>query len=246
MSLIGDALKKARAERGSDLPANVYSVPAPRRSSAPWIVAAASLSLAVGVIVGAAVFYRGGTAEEESAGAETQIEESGSEPATGTLVPPIAAAERVGEVSAAAPSGATENRLETREPEAAPTSSSEVVEVADVEDPTVGPKTSEEESATPEASSGSDQVVTPPPPSQPRSLGPDPVEGQSYLKEVTLADGRSLHLNGIVWSDTSPAALINSEVYGVGEGAGPWTILNVERGEVQIEADGVRFILRLK
>lgn len=71
-------------------------------------------------------------------------------------------------------------------------------------------------------------------------------DGESFLREARLSGGTTLRLTGIVWSDASPAALINGEVYSVGEGDGAWSVAEVQRGEVTIESDGLRFSLRLK
>ncbi len=244
MSLIGDALKKARAERGTDLPPNIYAVPAARPSRLPWILAAASTSLAIGIVVGGLLFYgshrdAGSRPVSDPLGVEEAApqapEVAPTSPPTASL-PPVSRVEESTEPSGSRPVESAAPQVATDDQPASTT-------------PAVEPSPSRPSQAA-DTAPGTPPASQPTPAPAPGAAAPSPaaspVEGQSYFQRVQLQDGRTLHLHGIVWSDRSPTALINSEVYAVGEGAGPWRVRRVERAEVEIEADGVTFLLRLK
>ena len=258
MSLIGDALKKARADGDLNLPPNVFAAPMPRRSNLPWIIAAASMSLAIGILVGAAVFYR--SAETPSVGpAELSTEEAqatgGGHDSDRSLemstheMSSKGAEEPIPEVlerGASDENVESASSLDSLQESSSPEGGGTEGASSGTIDPTVSQvfESSEEEPGdTALESPRADGSATEEPREQEKAM---PLPGSSYLRQATLADGTVLNLNGIVWSDTSPAALINNEVFGVGEGWTSWKVVAVHRGSVELESQQIRFTLRLK
>jgi hypothetical protein len=70
--------------------------------------------------------------------------------------------------------------------------------------------------------------------------------GRSYHGKVTLPDGGSLELGGIVWSDEDPRALVNDRVVGVGAYVQGYTIEKIEEDRVVLEKDGKRITVTVK
>ena len=71
-------------------------------------------------------------------------------------------------------------------------------------------------------------------------------DGGSYVGEVKLADGSSVKLSGIVWSDVSPVAVINGKLVGPGQAVDQVTVDKIEPGRVTLRhQSGALFYLRL-
>ncbi len=71
-------------------------------------------------------------------------------------------------------------------------------------------------------------------------------DGGTYVGEVKLADGSSVKLSGIAWSDASPAAVINGKVVGQGQGVDDVTVDRIEPDRVALRhRSGALFYLRL-
>lgn len=56
---------------------------------------------------------------------------------------------------------------------------------------------------------------------------------------------RGLVLDGIVWDTDKPFAIINNQVYGIGDAVGKSRILRITQTEVSLEEDGTTFTLKL-
>jgi type II secretory pathway component PulC len=70
--------------------------------------------------------------------------------------------------------------------------------------------------------------------------------GKSYHGKVTLPDGGSLELGGIVWSEQDPRALVNDRVVGVGAYVQGYTIETIQEDRVVLEKDGKRITVTVK
>ena len=79
-----------------------------------------------------------------------------------------------------------------------------------------------------------------PPPVAP---GPEPA---SFVREATLADGTSLRLGGIAYSDAAPLAYLNGKLVGVGERVESCRVERIERGGVALACPGAPVVLTLK
>lgn len=71
------------------------------------------------------------------------------------------------------------------------------------------------------------------------------IDGGTYVREVTLADGSAVKLSGIAFSD-SPAAVINGKVLAPGQGVDSVTVDKIEADRVTLrDRSGILFYLRL-
>ena len=82
--------------------------------------------------------------------------------------------------------------------------------------------------------------TTPPPPTQPAL-----VEGKVYIQTLDVADAPKLRLDGILWSDKNPLALVNGISAAPGDDLGGVSIVAIEPKRVKFEAQGKQFYLRL-
>ena len=85
-------------------------------------------------------------------------------------------------------------------------------------------------------------------PTKPENQNPSPPptsEIPSYLRELRLADGRRLSLNGIAFS-AQPIALLNGRAVGVGESIEGFTVTAIDRDHVTLRGAEGPFSIRLK
>jgi hypothetical protein len=258
MSLISDALKRARQEaaRQDSLRQGVpYAVgvadPPARRT--PWISLLAGLG--AGCILAAAVFalaFFAGWGPFHKPAVETRTAEIpavaappspvGSpvtEPATLPVAPP-----QVREIPAPLPKPAAP------EPARAP---EEIRPTPRVEAPPVvrrpPPETAPAAPAVTPAPAPAAEVERPAPspvpappspsvPAVPAENSGSLVEGQAYTGEVPVPGGGSLRLNGIVFSQDQPIAVLDGRVMGPGESVQGFTVVAIESGRVKLQGHG--------
>ena len=217
MSLISEALRKLSDE---DRPPHLgHAVLDERRRPIwPWLVAAGSVSLAVGVIVGVVL-----------------LQPDGRIPAETEASPPRVAAPMVSaEPPGAAPSAAV--------PETVRTSSAPDPMVAEAV-PLQRPR--REAGAPPTVEEPEVDEVEATIPTQPdRPSGPE--AGSVYLESLSLPDGRVINLDGVVWSDDTPVALLNGSVFSIGEGVDDWVVTGIEPRKVEVAWHGIRFFVRVR
>jgi hypothetical protein len=90
-------------------------------------------------------------------------------------------------------------------------------------------------------------TATAPAPATSAAAAPVMADGGTYLGMVRLADGGTVQLSGIAWSDASPAALINGRVLGPGESLGDVTVEKIEPHRVTLRhRSGALFHMRVK
>lgn len=233
MSLISDALKKARQEAARQdslrqgLPYAVGPVETPRsRSYAPLLAGlAVGLLLAAGL---AGLFYLM-RPEPEVRIAETapptEVREEPAPPSAPPVAPQIAEP-AVPETALPAPLPAP--ILEVRTPEPVP-----------------------QPQPQPETPPAPPIVIAPPaPPVQPvqeaAPPAPAPQESRSYVGEVPVPGGGVLRLNGIAFSTESPVAVLDGKVVGRGEVVQGFTVVEIRQNQVKLEGHGETVFVSLK
>jgi hypothetical protein len=58
------------------------------------------------------------------------------------------------------------------------------------------------------------------------------------MNHIPVQLPQTLSVSGIVYSETSPHAIISKEAYGVGDVVSGWKIVDISRTEVRFEKDG--------
>ena len=240
MSLISDALKKARQEAARQdslrqgLPYAVGSVEAPRsRSSAPLLAGlAVGLLLAAGL---AGLFYLT-RPEPEARIAETappvEVREEPAPPSAPPVAPQIAEP-AVPETAPPAPVPAP--IPEVRTPEPAPP-----LPVQPAPQPQPQPETPPAPAIVIAPSAPPVQEAAPPAPA------PAPQESRSYVGEVPVPGGGVLRLNGIAFSTESPVAVLDGKVVGPGEVVQGFTVVEIRQNQVKLEGHGETVFVSLK
>jgi hypothetical protein len=71
-------------------------------------------------------------------------------------------------------------------------------------------------------------------------------DGKTYAGEVTLPDGPKIALEGIVFSETNPVALINGKVLPPGGVVEEFTIVSIKPDRVELNGRGVTIVVTLK
>lgn len=245
MSLISDALEKARREAREREEAPGYRgrlAPARSRSPWPWIAAIVT-SLAAGLVIGMLLLRPGDSSAD--AGSTKPSRSTASEVASPPDVPDRASPEDEPPPGERSPVAPVPDTGESGESAAAPPAQRDS-EPAPPENPV--PRANREPGAeTPPAETEPSPVrdSTAPRPAA-AADGTVPAEGAVYHQRVTLPGGAELTLRGIAWHATEPSALLNDQVFGVGDGPGDWTLTAIEPGRVRIEWRGVGFYLALK
>ncbi len=73
-----------------------------------------------------------------------------------------------------------------------------------------------------------------------------PSNGKTYAGEVTLPDGPKIALEGIVFSETNPVALINGKVLPPGGVVEEFTVVSIKPDRVELNGRGVTIFVTLK
>jgi hypothetical protein len=261
MSLISDALKRARQEAARQdslrqgLPYAVGVADPPVRR-APWISLLAGLG--AGCILAAAVFalaFFAGWGPFHKPAVETRTAEVPAaapgpvasqptapvtEPAT-LPVAPLQAQERPAAPAPPPPKPAPEV---PREPEHRPAPQATAP-------PAVRRPVPESTPAAPAPApvAEADRPAPVPVPAAPAASAGDSgglVEGQVYSGEVPVPGGGSVKLNGIVFSQDHPIAVLDGRVMGPGESVQGFTVVAIESGRVKLQGHGTTVYLSPK
>ncbi len=263
MSLISDALKKARQEAARQdslrpgLPYAVGAATAPAAPRAPWISLLAGLG--AGCLLAAAIFamaFFGGWGPFHKPAPQTQVAAAPvPQPVT---APPSQAAvpepppKPVAIVEAPAPKPVPEPPK--REPEAVRPTPQPQTPVVIAPHP------------APEAARATPPVVTAAPAPQPAAEAPAPapapvqaapapapsapegglIEGSTYNGDLPVPGGGSVKLNGIVYSPDHPIAVLDGRVMGPGENVQGFTVVAIESGRVKLQGHGATVYLAPK
>lgn len=71
-------------------------------------------------------------------------------------------------------------------------------------------------------------------------------DGKTYIGEVNVPDGGKIELGGIVYSESSPVALINGKVLPPGGVVEEFTIVSIKPDRVELNGRGVTIFVTLK
>lgn len=253
MSLINDALKRARLEaarrEAEDLPGGFAAAPshAPRRPRTALYAGLVAVLLATAL----AAFWllqRGETPAAPTTVAESRPSEVAPTPEDAGVqatAPPTP--ERV---ETSAPAASTPRGDAAPEPEEA--SSAPIEPPAQDVSPT--PEEPAAAAVTPRSEPASHPAPTPPAAEQQTSPAPDPApassaaqdETRTFVKIARLSGGRQLHLQGIAWSDTQPVAVINGRALGIGEGLEGYLVEAIDRDFVTLRGGDTTLTIRLR
>ncbi len=250
MSLIDDALKRAReqaheaASAGAAAPSRAAQdpwayapLPSRRRSRKPFAIGAgAAVAIAAGVFIALHPGQRprSGAARSSASGLAAPARPVSSPAPTGSVAEAPAST-----VAAPRPAESSSNTAASaagRERPGAPPGA------------TLSRRASEAGralAAAPPSSSAAGPRPAPAPPAgrpPPARLG----DGRTYTGELTAPNGSRVELGGIVYSETSPVALLNGRVLPVGGVIEGLTIAGIEENRVTLRGEDVTVYLTLK
>lgn len=248
MSLIHEALKRARgeaerqsdAERAGAAPAPAWTPPPFSRRQRSPVLSSVLASLAASTVVLGLGFYlqRARTKPAplpptdvaSSASAATSAPTVNGAPAVSAIPAPSTAAPAVAPAPAA--TALQSLTVSARRPASAALRPASAGGAATPQPPTAAP-------ARPDAVSSTTDTMTAKRPDAPRNGG---LDGKSFVRQVTLSTGARLELGGIV-SGTTPLAMLNGHVVGIGEYVEDCAVARVEPRRVQLHgADGTFWI----
>ncbi len=245
MSLISEALKKARQEaarQDAQRSKSPYAVgvanAAERRTGLVAVLAGVGAGCLVAAVILAVAWSAGWGPFARSAKPAAQVAESApaappapvkpaSEPAT---MPPAMIEEQ-----------APPKPVQSARPEPQP-----VVEVrpsAPADSPAARPAPAPPVSApagetAPAPSAPVPAAPAPPAPVRPAAGAGGLVDGQTYAGEVPIPGGGTVRLNGIVFSQQQPVAMLDGRVMAPGEIIQGFTIAAIEAGRVKLQGYG--------
>jgi len=269
MSLVNDALKRARTE-AQERQARESGMPLPplapeRLSSSPTskllpILAMLGVVFLVGLLAGAITFVRNRAVEADARGSEPVAEAQ----RTAQAVPPTVSSAPPSTVHA--PSNLDRRSTQAGVGESEAEASQQQRPVRSAQRPSSQPDRSEPTrtaaaasgaairqepaAATPRPAAPSRNPVPQPTPpattarSQPPTQSDD--EALPGERDATSTDGRELALGGIAWSETGPFALINGRVLAAGERVEGFKVIDIQKDQVELEDRGERIVLRLR
>lgn len=263
MSLINDALKRARMEalrQEEDGPRVDYrAVPAHSRRSdrqrqllvAGWVVAAFASGLVLWLWLRPPADDGRSVLRQRTGAASVPAMTEVAPPASGGTA--AVAEPAAGDPAEPASPPAVESSSEAAQPTAEGDAGrpnrpvAERVAATAVGEPVGGT------TATAPVESGSDAGAGTTPSPTDGSTGPAPRHlttsrlepGTVYLRRVRAAEGSIAELGGIAYSETRPIAVINGSVVSSGDFIAGFTVISIEPERVELEADGVRIFLAL-
>lgn len=258
MSLIHDALRKARkeaAERDAEERGSTYvpprsHLPSPRSSWIPGLV--------VGLLVGVGVAFllvialrapvAGPTDEPPDEPQAFAPESSSGERTVEPVVEPPAESGALDATPAPMPPPIEPDEAETEEP---PPETSTETSPRDQAETTPDEQASEDAEAAPDPDLP-DARPTELRPDQPRLVTPPERIGavgapadRTFVLEAEV-DGRRLELDFIVWSSREPFAQINRQQVTVGQAVDGFVVRRIERERVVLEGEGGLVTLRVR
>jgi hypothetical protein len=262
MSLISDALKKARAEAARQdslrqgMPYAIGVADAPARRT-PWISLLAGLG--AGCILAAAVFavaFFAGWGPFHKPAVETQVAAAPMAPVPAAPAP-----------QAPAPAPVPAPVVQTPAPAALPVAPVEAPPAAVKPVPQTAPQAAPQIAPQPIARNPAPETAPAPPasalapvpapaapveatPSQPApapsSSSSGLTEGNTYVGELPVPGGGSVKLNGIVFSPDHPIAVLDGRVMAPGEIVQGFTVVAIESGRVKLQGHGATVYLSSK
>ena len=244
MSLISDALKKARQEAArqdslrQNLPYAVGATSAPDRSRsyAPLLAGLAVGLLLAGGLAGLYYFV----APERGEKPEAQLAETAPPPAPVSVVEEAPAPSVQPEAPSAVPQVAEPAVPETAPPAPIPAPVPEVRTPQPVPPPQPPVVTAPAPEPQPVPQAEAPRVQEPAPPA------PAPRESRSYVGEVPVPGGGVVRLNGIAFSTENPVAVLDGKVMSPGEVVQGFTVVEIRQNQVKLEGHGETVFVSLK
>ncbi len=259
MSLISDALKKARQEAARQdslrqgVPYAMGAAETPPRSPLLTLLAGLGVGCVLAAAFFALAFFAGWGPFHKTAPPAPAPQVAAATPAPAPAAPaspaPAPAATIVEAPAAPAVSATPPAKLPLAPPAPRPETPAPAaprpappapapLAVEPLPDPT--PNTVPAQAApVPEASAP--QSAAPPPQPTPPAGGLE--EGKVYTGEVPVPGGGQVKLNGIAYSQDHPVAVLDGRVMGPGESVGGFTIVAIESGRVKLQGHGATVYL---
>jgi len=233
MSLIDEALKRAELEaarrdglRGGPYPWVPEHMPARRRKRA--IVAL--FAVIVGVVAGGVLWLRRAPAQRPGSRVSGQRETGIRNPGPGIAMETVEVAPPRSRAPERRPAPRSAGADEPKHPAAAVRD-----EVRGKKGPTGSPGSSR---AAPSRSSG--------PSVESKTSGHGLANGKTYAGEVAVPDGGKIALEGTVYSESNPVALINGKVLPPGGVVEEFTVVSISPDRVELSGRGLTIFLALK
>ncbi|MEA2603536.1 MAG: hypothetical protein QOF89_4528 [Acidobacteriota bacterium] len=265
MSLISDALKKARQEaarqdslrQGAPYAVGAADLPDRRRTLIPVLA-----GLGAGCLLAAALFlgaYLGGRGPFQKPAKETvQVAEATPPAVTPAPTPAVAATP--------APPPVVEPVLEEKSQPVVPTPTpappvippprpqERTVPVQTAPPPVAETPARVEPTPAPAAPIEEPRPVAPPvlmpavptPVPAPASNAGALEDGKSYVSEVPVPGGGVVRLNGIAYSPEHPIAVLDGRVMGPGEVVQGFTVIEIQAGHVKLQGHGATVFVTTK
>jgi len=256
MSLVSEALKKAQREaaaREKGLPAPLQSATTQpfraRRRRAPGAAIALAAALLAAALGGGLYWW----SAREPAAARQARPEKAPEKERPDAESPVVGPEAF---STAAPATATAQPIAPSPAALLTTQPPSVPETAPSDAATATPRSATAATPTPpyqeafSAPAPAAAAPTSPPPAPARAVAPPAAArgaaSATFVREATLADGSTVRLGGIAYSDAAPLAYLNGKLVGVGERVEGCRVERIERARVALDCAGARILLALK
>jgi hypothetical protein len=257
MSLINDALNRARTDAARTRALERGEIPPPPVASKTPLITASVLSAAAGVALVLLILFLWpegrATPETPSAGGDrTGPEAATSEPSRATQAEPDpmpgetrpdagpAVSVTLKELQPAA-------ELNGVKPIPEPPTATVDIQTAEAESATA--RSAETEPASEQMSTSSDALAGDPGPSAPAAIRPadgHAAETWYYVGVYTLPDGGRIELGGIVWSPSTASAMLNGALLVVGSDILGLRVTDIEPRTVMLSArQGPRIALQL-
>lgn len=260
MSLISDALKKARQEaarqdslrQGVPYAVGAVDPPRPRNPLMPLLAGLGAGCLLAGLLFGGA--WIAGVGPFDKPAREAQVAQVPAPPQEATPAPtPV-----VTEIAPPAPTPppvtptpVPEERPQPVETSPAPPVEQPVIRLEPHVAPTPAPAPVEEERPAvlvPEPSPAPPVLQTQPA----RPVVPAPIvpggleEGKVYAGEVPIPGGGSVKLNGIAFSQDQPIVVLDGRVMGPGEVIQGFTVVEIQSDRVKLQGHGTTVFVTTK
>ena len=148
------------------------------------------------------------------------------------------------EASAPAPKAAPASS--PRSPAPPPASSAKPLETVEVPPPAAvhpGPPTPKARPGAPAEAPPPGAAEPAPPPARPARATPPLPDGKTFVRTVTLPGEDPIELDGIVFSETNPVAVIGGRLVGPGASVGSFEIVKIEENRVTLRGRGVTIFL---
>jgi hypothetical protein len=255
MSLISDALKKARQEAARQdslrqgVPYAMGAAEAPPRSPLITLMAGLGVGCVLAAAFFALAFFAGWGPFHKAAPPAPEARMAAVPPPApiATPTPTVIATDPAVPAPQAMPPVRPAPAARLPEPPAPPAprpaptaAAASPLPVETVPDPTPNTATVQ---AAPSPEAPAPQPAPPAAPTAPAAASGGLEDGKVYTGEVPVPGGGLVKLNGIAYSQDHPVAVLDGRVMGPGESVGGFTIVAIESGRVKLQGHGATVYL---